>query len=192
MYTLFRQSPTGRWLEQWATAMGYRYAGDTCNGSKAFTNVPTKTIRIKKQLPAKVAALSYAYELSNALQAESYDLIEKVARSRACSRMEYVDAILEHEATSVLYRSRVAREIGLSHLVKNQLYNHIERSPDRDEQKVQAIVREIRRRGTVYQGTITVDDHYGRIFDSFQTPPPDTPSESLVAGIGVPAIGSRA
>ena len=151
-------------------AMGYRYGGDTGSPSKAFTNVPTRTIRINKELPTAVAALSYAYELSNALQAKSYTCIQEVARLRKCSRRQYVDAVVEREARSVLLRSRVAREIGLCHLVKNQTYNWIERGPGGDDQKVKAIVQEIRQNGTVYRGAITVDDHYGHIYDSLHGP----------------------
>jgi hypothetical protein len=111
-----------------------------------------------------VAALSLAYELTNASQTDEFQAAFQFPGSDIGSperAKEYAERIMRLESRSILMRSEVALSMGRGHLIVNQKYNEIAGNSELSEQeKVDQIFTEMKEHGTVNRGAKKVYDHY--------------------------------
>jgi hypothetical protein len=165
MYARFSSCPEAVALEKAAARHGFRYVGDTGSASKANTEFDKRQIRINANLSPEMAALSLAYELSNAAQMDEFRSgplqLWKQGANDLPTAEKYAEGVLRKEARSVLMRSKVAVSMGRPDLVKNARYNEIAQDTGLSEDaKVDAVFAEMKKNGTVHQGKTSAFDHY--------------------------------
>lgn len=173
MYAQFQKLPAARHLAAQMEKAGFRYVGDTGSASKANTDFDLKTIRINKNLSPKEAALSLAYELRNASQAEEFGKILGLLKKEGTPELAhaYAEGILRKEAKSVLIRSQMAIALDCPELIKNPRYNQIANDNSlSDLEKEEAIFKEMKENGTVHQGKKKAYDHYVAQFWQYNKP----------------------
>ena len=164
MFAQFHKLPVAKALSEQMAKQGFQYAGHTGSDSKANTDIKLKEIRINKELSPEMAALSLAYELKNASQADEFkktlELLDRKDKTPELANA-YAEGILRKEAKSVLIRSQMAVAMNREDLVKNQRYNEIAKDGSlSDSQKEAAIFKEMKQNGTVHQGKKKAFDHY--------------------------------
>ena len=164
MFAQFQKLPAAMALSEQMAKQGFQYVGHTGSDSKANTDFKSKEIRINKGLSTEMAALSLAYELKNASQADEFkktlSLLDRKDKTPELANA-YAEGVLRKEAKSVLIRSQMAVSMNREDLIKNQRYNEIAKDSSlSDAQKEDAIFKEMKENGTVRQGKKKAFDHY--------------------------------
>ena len=163
MYAKFSNFPEAVNLGMEMRAKGFRYVGYTGTSSKAHTLHKVKQIKINKGLTSDEAALSLAYELTNASQVEEALEIHALRKQPKTVKLAdmYARRMLWVESQSVLMRSNMAIVIGKEKLVKNARYIKIAKDDSLSETaKRESIFAEMMANGTVHQGRKKAYDYY--------------------------------
>lgn len=114
MFEIARKSKKVVELEEKAKKLGFSYAGQV-SGEHSYTDPDGKKIYIQKELTNEKAALSYAYELQNAVNvATKYkDIFDKAEKGKFKDASEYATAMLSVEVEAMITRAEVSIELGV-------------------------------------------------------------------------------
>lgn len=121
------KSTIGQELLKTAEHLQYQFGG--FGPSKGRTDPYTRVINIRETSDYNTATLTLAYELSNVINAPKYIDIFTKARNCKLNAAEYANQMIRLEAEAIYWRSLVANELNLLHLVLNPNYNRIALTP---------------------------------------------------------------
>jgi hypothetical protein len=137
MYQVFLLSPTAKKIEHRAFDCGYAYRADLADPSLG-------EIGIDSHFPSDAAALSYAQAIIMALNSNHYAQLENQCKNGAFTQNQFILAILDTDALSVLFRISAAIEMKLFPLetiCENPAYIQIARRFDLTEQEKCLLVK---------------------------------------------------